>query len=141
MAATTLSAIMDRFTSVLEADPLFLKPTKEPFSHDLSPNTVLDSAYRIQDEGIQSTRPVGASQFVRVDRICIYIAKKLNFAGQASVETMEDTLNTIERQILADDADHDYHASVDSRRVTNPPKTDIAIGSLSFLVDFDYSGT
>ena len=29
----------------VQADPLFLKATTEPFSHDLAPNTVLDNAY------------------------------------------------------------------------------------------------
>lgn len=141
MAATTLKAIIDRFQAVLEAAPLSLTATREPFSHDLSPNTVIDSAYRIKDDGLSRSRPVGANQFVRVDRLTIFIAKKLNFAGQTAVETMETLLNTIERQILADDNSHDYHASIEGRLVTQPPKTDIAIASLTLLVDYDFSGS
>lgn len=141
MAATTLKAIIDRFQAVLEAAPLSLAPTKEPFSHDLSPNTVLDSAYRIKDDGLVRNQPVGANQFVRVDRLTVFIAKKLAFTAQTVAETMETLLNTIERQILADDAAHEYHASVEGRTITQPPNTDIAIASLTVLVDYDYSGT
>lgn len=139
MAATTLKAIMDRFQVVLEGSPLRLKPTKEPFSHDRSPNAVIDTAYRIEDGGMSLSRPVGANQFVRVDRLTVYLAKKFNFAAQESVETLETTLNTIERRILNDDADNSYHASVESRRVTRVPDADVMVGSLVFLVDFDFN--
>lgn len=141
MAVTTLKAIMDRFQVVLEGSPLFLTPTKEPFSHERSPNAVLDTAYRIEDGGLVSSRPVGGSQFVRVDRLTVYLAKKLNFAAQTSVETLETTLNTIERYILADDANNSYHASVQDRRITRLPESDVAVASLAFLVDYDYSGS
>lgn len=141
MAATTLKAIMDRFQAVLEASPLSLKATKEPFSHDRSPNAVIDTAYRIEDGGIASSRPVGASQFVRADRLTVFLAKKLNFAAQSSVETLETTLNTIERYILADDANNNYHASLEARRITRPPDSDVAVASLVFVVDYDYSGS
>ena len=132
---------MDRFQVVLEGEPLLLKATKEPFSHDRSPNTVLDSAYRLEDGGMSVSRPVGANQFVRVDRLTVFLAKKLNFAAQVSVETLETSLNTIERYILDDDADNNYHASVEGRRITRVPDSDVAVASLVFLVDYDYSGS
>jgi len=141
MAATTLKAIMDRFQVVLEGEPLLLKATKEPFSHDRSPNTVLDSAYRLEDGGMSVSRPVGANQFVRVDRLTVFLAKKLNFAAQVSVETLETSLNTIERYILDDDADNNYHASVEGRRITRVPDSDVAVASLVFLVDYDFSAS
>lgn len=139
MAATTLKAIMDRFQVVLEDDPLNLKATREPFSHDLAPNTIVDTAYRLEDGGLVSSRPVGNTQYVRVDRLIVYLTKKLNFAGQASVETLEQTLNTIERYILADDSANSYHASVEQRRITRIPETDVAVASLTFLVDYDFN--
>ena len=141
MAATTLTAIMDRFQVVLKAAPLHLTETKEPFSHDRSPNTVMDTAFRLEDGGIISSRPVGGNQFVRADRITVFLAKKLAFNAQTSVETLETTLNTIERYILDDDADNSYHASVEGRRVTRLPESDVAVGSLVFAVDFDYSAS
>jgi len=132
---------MDRFQVVLEGEPLLLKATKEPFSHDRSPNTVLDSAYRLEDGGMSTSRPVGANQFVRVDRLTVFLATKLNFAAQVSVETLETSLNTIERYILDDDADNNYHASVEGRRITRVPDSDVAVASLVFLVDYDFSAS
>lgn len=139
MAATTLSAIRDRFAAVLEAAPLNLTKTTDAFSHDRQPNTVLDNAYRVEDAGMVQNRPVGNTQFARVDRLRIYIARKLAFDPAGAIDSVEDTLNTIERYILADDAAHDYHASVEGRGTPNRPQdADIVVGSLTLLVDYDY---
>ena len=57
------------------------------------------------------------------------------------METLEISLNTIERYILDDDADNNYHASVEGRRITRVPDSDVAVASLVFLVDYDFSAS
>lgn len=138
MADTTLKAIIDRFEAVLEATPLFLKPTKDAFSHDRQPNTLLDNSYYLEDGGLVSSRPVGNYKAVRVDRLVVFVALKLNFQAQTQKETMTTTLLTIERYLKADGPANSYHAEIGGgRRVTRPKGKDILIGSLALTVDYD----
>lgn len=138
MADQTLAGIMARWRAVLEASPLSLKPTRDAFSHDRQPNTLLDGAYYLEDGGMTSSRPVGNSKAVRIDRIVLYVAAKLNFAPETAKEAMETTLLSAERYIKADGPSHSYHAEiVPGRRVTRPKGGDFLIGSLPLTVDYD----
>ncbi len=139
MAATTLKAIVDRFQAVLEASPLSLKATRDAFSHDRQPNALLDGTYYIQDDGVAESRPVSNHADVRIDRLTVFLARKLAFDGQTQKETIETTLNTIERYLIADGPANSYHAFIGGRRVTRPAGTDIAIGSITVHVDYDFS--
>lgn len=138
MADTTLAAIYARVRAVLEAAPLNLKPTKDAFSHDRQPNTLLDGSYYLEDGGLQSNRPATNYKAVRIDRIIVLVAAQLKFAPEVAKETMHTTLLTAERYIKADGPAHSYHAEIAvGRRITRPKNGDFLIGSIPFTVDYD----
>lgn len=138
MADQTLAAIFARFRTVLEASPLSLKATKDAFSHDRQPNSLLHGSYYLADGGLVSSRPVGNYKAVRIDRVVIYIAASLKFAGETAKETMETTLLTAERYIKADGHAQSYHAEIASgRRISRPKGGDFLIASLPITVDYD----
>lgn len=137
MATTTLKAIIDRFQAVLEAAPLSLVATKEPFSHDRQPNAVLNTAYRVEDAGLSDTASVSNGVQVRRDTLRVWVARKVMFAGQTSAESLHDTLVSIERAIKADGASNSYHAEITGREITR--EGDILTASVDFVVDYDFS--
>ena len=139
MADTTLSAIYARVATVLEADPFFFVATPEPFSHDRAPNAVTDRAYRIQDGGLVRSDSTSNYTAARIDRLTVFVAKKLAFANQDALETLEDTLLGIERAVKADGPANGYHAELENRLVTRIPETDVMVGSLNLTVDYDVS--
>ncbi len=138
MSATTLAAIQTRFREVLEADPLYLVAARDAFSHDRQPNTLVDDAYCVVDDGVVSQRPTTNYMAARIDRVTVYVARTLKFAAATELTTLHETLNTIERAIKADGPAHSYHADLATRRVTRPEGRDLAIGSLGFNCDFDF---
>ena len=139
MAVTTLKAIIDRFQTILEGSNVNLKPTREPFTHDRQPNTLLTDSYRVADAGLQNTRSITNEKEARIDRIQVFVARKLAFDGQTAAETMHTTLNTIERYIVADGPANSYHASLSGRQVTPSASKDFLIGSVIISVDYDYN--
>jgi len=137
MAALILSDIIDRFEAVLEASPLSFKHSKEPFSFDRQPNTVINDAYRIEDGGLGSSRSATNSVAVRIDTLRVWIARKLAFDGQSAVETLQDTLVTIERYLKADGKAQGYHVEITGRDMKRVG--DLAMASIDFSVDYDFS--
>lgn len=137
MADTTLTTILQRFQAVLEGPPFFYLPARDAFSHDRQPNSVLDQSYWLEDAGHQQTRPLGNLKAARLDRITVYLARKLAFAPRTTVDTLETDLLTVERYLKDDGPDQSYHVDLVSRRVSRPEARDLAIGSLTLEVDYD----
>lgn len=139
MASTTLATIVSNMRTVLEASPFTFIAARDQFSHDRQPNSVLDSSYWIQDEGLGSSRWMTNNTVARLDRLSVFVARKLKFNPVAEVDTLQDTLVDIERYLIADGPDNSYSVQLIGRRVTRPPDKDIAIGSVTVQVDFDFS--
>lgn len=142
MPTLTTAAVLARFRTVLEALPgaTPLVPTREPFSHDRQPAAVIDGAYYLEYGGLAlADRSQTAETLARADRVVIYVARHLKFAGQTEVEALHDQLDTIERALKADGPDESYHVWTETRRMTRPDGADFAVGSLSLMVDYDFS--
>lgn len=139
MAATDLAAILTAWAALLEASPLSLIPTEAAFTHDQQPNATVGNSYYLVDDGNVDRKSVTNSAEVRVDRVTVWIAKPLNFAGPAQLRTMETLIDAIYRQLLVLALAAGYNVEADTRRVTHPPNTELLIASASFRVDFDFS--
>lgn len=139
MADTTLATIIGNMRTVLEATPFLFIPARDQFSHDRQPNTVVDSSYWIQDEGLGSSRWLTNHRVARLDRVSVYVARKLKFNPVAELDTLQDTLLDIERYLIDDGPDNSYSVQLAARHVSRPNDTDIAIGSVTVTVDFDLS--
>lgn len=137
MAALTLTDIINFFQAVLEGAPFSLKATREPFSHDRQPNSLLDNSYRLEDGGLGGTRSTTNDAAARLDNLSVWIAKKLAFSGQAAIESLEDSLVAIERRLKADGRQRGYHVEITGRKISRTG--DIGIASISFSVDYDFS--
>ena len=137
MPAFTMSGLFTRFRTVLEATPLFLKESRDAFSHDRQPNTVLTDAYYLEDAGLSQQRQITNYDAVRIDNITVWVTRKLAFDGSAAMNTLEDTLNTIDQKIIADGVAQGYNPNLDGRRMTRPEGKDYCVGSISFAVDYD----
>lgn len=139
MAATTLATIVGQMRTVLEAAPFSFIAARDQFSHDRQPNSVIDASYWIQDEGLGASRWLTNQAQARLDRIAVFVARKLKFNPVAQVDALEDVLVDIERYLIADGPDHSYSVQLIGRRVTRPPESDLAIGSVTVQVDYDFS--
>lgn len=139
MSDTTLKAIIDRFQAVLEASPISLTATRDAFSHDRQPNALLTNTYHVEDDGLQGTQSITNHKEARIDRLTVFVARKLDFAPQTAKETMETLLTTIERYLKADGLSNNYHVNLQNRRVTRPAGKDFLIGSVTLTVDYDFN--
>jgi hypothetical protein len=138
MPALVLSDIIARFRTVLEAAPVSLTETREAFSHERQPNAALENSYYLEDGGIVSSRSVSNYDVVRLDRLTVFIAKKLAFDGATAMDALEDTLVSVERALVADGTSQGYNVNVEQRRMTRPAGRDYCVGSLAVTVDYDY---
>jgi hypothetical protein len=139
MSALTMTDLLARFRTVLEAEPLSLLPTRDAFSHDRQPTTVLTHSYYLEDGGNVASQSVGNYDAVRMDRVTIYVAQKLDFDGVSALGDLETTLTAIERALIADGPAQSYSIAPQiTRRVTRAPGADVAVGSLALTADFDY---
>lgn len=139
MADTTLKAIIDRFQAVCEASPQSLKKAKDAFSHDRQPNGLLTDTYFIQDDGVLSSVEVTNNAEARIDRLTVFLARKVSFDAVTAMESMETSLSRLERAIEADGLSNNYHARLQTRRVSRPKDKDFVIGGVGFTCDYDYS--
>lgn len=137
MAALTTHGVIDRFQAVMAASPISMTATREPFSHDRQPAGLLTNTYRIEDAGMGSNTPMSNHAVARIDTLRVWFARKMAFAGQASLETVEDDLVAIERAIVADGLAQGYHAVARGRDAK--ASGDMVIASLTFSVDYDFS--
>jgi preprotein translocase subunit SecA len=137
MAATTLKAVIDRFQAVLEGANLNLRKSTDEFSFDQQPNTKLNQVYRVEDAGLSETQTLTNNVDARVDSLSVWLARKATPDAQAERETLETTLLTAERQIVADGPSNNYHASVSAREIERTG--DVLVARLEVLVDYDVS--
>jgi hypothetical protein len=142
MAATTISAILERFETVLVAAPLNYTLTDQPFSDEQTPGTMVDQMVRVNSGGLVNSRSTSADQEVRLDRITVQVQRTLKFEGYDEQRALQDVLDEIERAIRADGPDNFYSASIEkgSRKAVRRKDSDVVEASLNFIVDYDWSG-
>ena len=142
MAATTMSAILERFDTVLQDEPCLLKPSSNPFTDTSESNISIDTTYLLQAGGLVGTPlTTGYYSDARVERVTISLYKTMEFDAYQAQKDLMDLLDVVERAVIADGPDNGYMVTVEkgSRKVTRPKGTDLCEAALSFLVDFDYS--
>ena len=117
-----------------------LQPTRVPFSHDREPNATLDAAYYLEDAGLGDTREgTNAIQF-RMDTVTVWLTRRVAFDGQTQAETLQTTMNTLERLLLADGPSNSYHATVTGRAGPKQAgESDRLVAGLTFTLDYDFS--
>lgn len=141
MSTTTLKAILDRFQAVCEGATLALTASPIPFSRDRAPNAVVESQYALEDLGLRESQPATSNVEYRLDAVKVWLSRRTAFAGQTSLETLETSLVTLEREILADGPAHDYHARVVERDPPSPATEngEVLIAALTFAIDYDFA--
>ena len=139
MAATTIKAIIDRFQAVIEASPISLTATVQPFSFDTQPATALDDRYWVEDAGLSESQSVTNNAEVRIDRLTVWLALRHTLGGQSQAEALEATLVNVERYIVADGPANSYAATMDGREIQRKEDTGVILAALAFLVDYDYT--
>lgn len=138
MAATDLATILAAWATVVEASPVSLTPTIAAFTHDLQPGGMVANSYYFEDGGNVSRASMTNDAEVRVDRVTVWIAKPLNFAGPATLQAMETLIDDLYRHLLVEARDNGYNVEADTRRVTRPATMEVLIASASFTVDYDF---
>lgn len=137
MAFLTLKQIIDRVQAVMEASPISMTATREPFSHDRQPAGLVTNTYRVEDAGLNSSRSMTNHAAARIDTLRVWIARKMAFAGQTALETVEDAIVAIERALIADGLAQGYHVQLTGR---DPRRSgDLVIASITFTVDYDFN--
>lgn len=139
MAATDLATIMAAWATLVEAAPLSLIHTIAPFTHDQQPAGMVANSYYVEDGGNISRSSVTNDGEVRVDRIILWIAKPLNFAGPTTLQAMETLIDAVYKQLLVLARTAGYNVIADTRRITTPKENELLIASAAFTVDFDFS--
>ncbi len=143
MAATTISAILERIETVLQAEPLVLTRSIDPFTDALTPNTMVDTTFRVVAGGMVRENSQSNYSTARVDRVTVTVAQALKFDGYQAQRDLQDLLDDIERAIIADGPDQGYMVTVEkgSRKVTRPKDSDLCQASISFFCDYDFLET
>jgi len=139
VATTDLATILAAWPALLEAAPLSLTPTIVAFTHDAQPNDTLPDSYYLTDEGQVDRKSVTHDVEVRIDRIGVWIAKPLNFAGAAQLIALSAILDDLYRQLVVLGRAAGYNVEADTRRITHPPNTELLIASQVLRVDYDFS--
>lgn len=139
MAATDLAAIIAVFRQVCEA--VELVATSQPFTHDRQPNAAIQDSYWIEDGGAISRESQTNYAETRVDRLVVWIAKPLAFAGAAQFEALEQLGDTLYRALVAEGTVQGWNVEAENRRLTNPRNTELVVGSFAFRVDYDFSAS
>ena len=140
MATTTLKAIIDRFQAICEGTTLLLQPSQSPFSHEREPNATVESAYYLADGGLSESQSGTNDIEFRIDSLTVWLARRMAANGQTQIETLETTLNTLERLILADGPANSYHAKVVDRvGPRRAGESAVLVAGLTFAVDYDFS--
>jgi hypothetical protein len=140
MAATTPSEILARFKTVLETEPLNLTANPDPFTDEGVPNTLIDQSFRLVHGGMVHEKTIAPGMTLRIDRVTVSIYRAMQFDGYQAQQDLQDQLDLVQRELVADGTEHSYMASVEkgSRKVTRIKESDVCIASLNFLVDFDW---
>jgi hypothetical protein len=143
MAFMTAAEILERFETVLQADPCLLRPSAHPFTNEQTPNINVGTTFRLEHGGMVNDKCQSNYAEARIDRIIVTVQYPLEMDGYTAQRTLQDLLDTIERAIIDDGPDHSYNADIEkgSRKVTRPKDTDVAEGKIHFLVDYDFNSS
>jgi hypothetical protein len=140
MAATTLSAILERFETVLQDPSLNLERSADPFTDQAVPNALVNTTFRVLAGGL--VRETSQSNFstARVDRVTVTVQRALHFAAYDAQRELQDLLDDIERAIVADGPDQGYMVTVEkgSRKVMKKKDADVIEASIAFMCDYDF---
>lgn len=141
MAATTISAILERIEHLLVAEPLKLTLAPNPFTDDAIPNSMVGEMARVTSGGLVHSRSTSNYQAIRLDRVTVTVQQALQFEGYQAQRDLQDVLDTIERAVIADGPDHSYMAVVEkgSRKIVRKKDADVCEASINFLVDYDFN--
>jgi hypothetical protein len=141
MAATTISAIIERIETVLAAEPLALTLNPDPFTDEGIPNQSVNDTVRVTSGGVVNSRSTSNYQAIRLDRVTVTLQRSMGFNGYEAQRDLQEVLDDIERQIIADGPDHGYSVTVEkgSRKIERKKESDVISASLHFLVDYDFS--
>jgi len=134
MALTTLVDILGSVSAALEAPPLSMIASREPFSIVRQSNLVADGSYWLEDGGMVSNRPVTSYRAARIDAITISVAVKGAFAREQQRRAVLTRLQSVERALIADGEAQGYHVAVAERGVKRPGK-EYLVGTLRVTVD------
>ena len=138
MAAMTPGLIRARLMAVVEAADPGLVRSREAFSFDRQPNTVLDNTYTVDIERINE-RSQTADVTARLDRVTLTIARKLGMDSEAAARALLDVLDDVDRRLRADGTSQGYHLWPQASRVVRPDGRDYCLGTLSWTCDYDFS--
>jgi len=141
MAATTVTAILTRLETVLQAPPLGLTLSLTPFSDTTEPNVVMLTLVRVVSGGLVGQRCTSNYSEARMERLTVTVQQPLNFDGYGAQRDLTTLCDAIVRALIADGPAHGYDVTEErgSRKVTRPPKTDLCRAEIHVIADFDYS--
>jgi hypothetical protein len=143
MAATTVSAIIERIETVLAAAPmnLLLNPDPDPKADQGIPGSLVDTTFRVSHGGVVSIKGTSNFSEARIDRITVTVQKAMNFDGNEAQRAIQYLLDDVERAIIADGTDNDYMVNVEkgSRKTLKKKDSDVFESSIHFLCDYDFS--
>lgn len=138
MAAMTPQSIRERLHELLQADEPGLIPSQEVFSLLKQPNSLVDKAYTLTAAREREDSQT-ANVTARIDRVTLTVAKKFNMDAEASVQTLQDWMDDIDRRVRQDGVSQGYHAWPLVNRIERPEGQDYCLGELSWRVDYDFS--
>lgn len=141
MAATTLSAILTRFETVVQAAPLSLTLSKQPFGDTLEPNTIISTLVRIVAGGMVSQRSQSNYSEARIERITVTLYQAMNFDGYGAQRDLADLCDDVVQALIADGPDQGYDVTEEkgSRKITRMKDADICQAQVNLLVDYDWN--
>lgn len=141
MAATTISAILERIELVLIGQPLSLTLASDPYTDMGVPNALVNTTCRVTSGGIVNSRSTSNYQAVRIDRVTVTVQQQMQFEAYQAQRDLQDLLDSIERAVIADGPEHGFLVQVEknSRKITKKKDTDVVEGAIHFLVDYDFS--
>jgi hypothetical protein len=142
MPATTASAILTRFETVLAAAPLSLTKSIHPFGIATEANTVVDTLFRVLYGG-SAGMPLSQSNHseARLDRITVSVHRTLKDDAYAAQRALADLCDSVVKAIIADGGSNGYNAFEDkgSRKIVRPKDTDLCVAEIQFIVDYDWN--
>lgn len=141
MSATTMSAILARFATVLEAAPLSLVTSSTPFDVKDVPNDLVNTTYRLLSGGLIRDDDQSNYSTARVERVTVTVMQRMDFDAYQAQQDLSDLLDDIELAIIAEGNTVPLlgiRLEKGSRKVVRPKDSDIVEATLGFMVDYDF---
>lgn len=138
MAETTLTNIIARVKNVVEAIGSF-QLTQQQFTFEREPNATVDDRFWIEDVGLIDSAPLTGLKEARIDGLRVWLAKRLSTDSYTVQNNLETNMRSIERRIIADGPDQNYHAVMVGRSVqTSEWSAEVMVGSMTWHMDYDF---